>query len=68
MSTRRLKALLGDHPVTEALKQGRIATAGLAFDFADVKVPHTGRVDVGDDVEITVNLEAGKDVSPAATN
>jgi hypothetical protein len=41
VSTPRLKTLLGDHPVTEALKQARIATGELAFDFADVKVPHT---------------------------
>ncbi len=41
MSVRRLKTLLGDYPVTEALKQGRIATGALAFDCADVKVPHT---------------------------
>ena len=38
---RRLKTLLGDYPVTEALKQGRIATGELAFDYADVKVPHS---------------------------
>ena len=38
---RRLKTLLGDYPVTEALKQGRIATGALAFDYADVKVPHS---------------------------
>ena len=41
MSALRLKTLLGDYPVTEALKQGRVATGALAFDFADVKVPHT---------------------------
>jgi 4,5-dihydroxyphthalate decarboxylase len=41
MSARRLKTLLGDHPVTGALKQGRVTTGALAFDFADVKVPHT---------------------------
>jgi 4,5-dihydroxyphthalate decarboxylase len=41
VSARRLKTLLGDHPVTEALKQGRISTGVLAFDFADVKVPHS---------------------------
>jgi 4,5-dihydroxyphthalate decarboxylase len=41
MSARRLKTLLGDHPVTEALKQGRVTTGALAFDYADVKVPHT---------------------------
>ena len=38
---RRLKTLLGDYPATEALKQGRIATGALAFDYADVKVPHS---------------------------
>jgi 4,5-dihydroxyphthalate decarboxylase len=41
MRARRLKTLLGDHPVTEALKQGRVTTGALAFDYADVKVPHT---------------------------
>ena len=41
MSARRLKTLLGDYPVTEALKQRRIATGTLAFDYADVKIPHT---------------------------
>src|SRR6185295_19682951 len=41
MSARRLKTLLGDYPVTEALKQGRVTTGALAYDFADVKVPHT---------------------------
>jgi 4,5-dihydroxyphthalate decarboxylase len=41
MSARRLKTLLGDHSVTEALKQGRVTTGALAFDYADVKVPHT---------------------------
>jgi 4,5-dihydroxyphthalate decarboxylase len=41
MSARRLKTLLGDHPVTEALKQGRVMTGALALDYADVKVPHT---------------------------
>jgi 4,5-dihydroxyphthalate decarboxylase len=40
MSARRLKTLLGDYPVTEALKQGRVTTGALAFDYADVKVPH----------------------------
>jgi 4,5-dihydroxyphthalate decarboxylase len=54
VSTRRLKALLGDHPVTEALKHGRIATGGLAFDFADVKVPHTAFKRVVRDLEFDV--------------
>ena len=54
MSPHRLKALLGDHPVTEALKQGRIAAHGLAFDFADVKVPHTAFKRVVRDLEFDV--------------
>ena len=54
MSTRRLKTLLGDHPVTEALKQGRIAAGELAFDFADVKVPHTAFKRVVRDLEFDV--------------
>lgn len=54
MSARRLKTLLGDHPVTEALKQGRVATGGLAFDFADVKVPHTAFKRVVRDLEFDV--------------
>jgi 4,5-dihydroxyphthalate decarboxylase len=41
VGARRLKTLLGDYPVTEALKQGRIPTGALAFDYADVQVPHS---------------------------
>ena len=41
MSALRLKTLLGDYAVTEALKQGRIPSDSLAFDFAGVKLPHT---------------------------
>ena len=37
----RLKTLLGDYPVSQALKDGRVRSASLEFDFADVKVPHT---------------------------
>ena len=51
---RRLKTLLGDHPVTRALKQGSIAAAGLAFDFADVKVPHSAFKRVVRDLEFDV--------------
>jgi 4,5-dihydroxyphthalate decarboxylase len=54
VSARRLRTLLGDHPVTEALKQGRIASGGLAFDFADVKVPHTAFKRVVRDLEFDV--------------
>ena len=51
---RRLKTLLGDHRVTEALKQGRISTGALAFDYADVKVPHTAFKRVVRDLEFDV--------------
>lgn len=34
---RRLSALLGDYPCTEALKSGRIASPEVALDFADVR-------------------------------
>jgi len=42
MSARRLKALLGDYPVTETLKGGRIASATVAFEFADIRPPSSG--------------------------
>ena len=35
----RLKALLGDYPVTRALKRGEVSAPGVSFDFADVKLP-----------------------------
>ena len=54
MSARRLKTLLGDYPVTGALKQGRIATGALAFDYADVKVPHSAFKRVVRDLEFDV--------------
>lgn len=37
----RLKTLLGEYPVTAALKSGRIRGELVEFDFADVKVPNT---------------------------
>ena len=37
----RLRALLGDYPVTAALKKGEIRSPEVALDFADVKVPNT---------------------------
>jgi 4,5-dihydroxyphthalate decarboxylase len=39
---RRLKTLLGDHPLTSALKRGEIASASVALDFADHQPTHTG--------------------------
>lgn len=41
MSVRRLRTLLGDYPVTAALKAGKLSSSEVAFDFADVAVPHT---------------------------
>lgn len=37
----RLKTLLGDYPVTAALKKGNIPSHLLELDFAEVEVPHT---------------------------
>ncbi len=37
----RLRALLGDYPVTRALKRSEVASPRVSFDFADVKVPNT---------------------------
>jgi 4,5-dihydroxyphthalate decarboxylase len=37
----RLKTLLGDYPVTAALKSGAVRSAEVEFEFADVKAPAT---------------------------
>jgi len=50
----RLKTLLGDYPVTRALKEGRVRSASLELDFADVKVPHTAFKRVVRDLEFDV--------------
>jgi 4,5-dihydroxyphthalate decarboxylase len=50
----RLRSLLGDYPVTQALKDGRVRSATLEFDFADVKVPHTAFKRVVRDLEFDV--------------
>ena len=50
----RLKTLLGDYPVTRALKDGRVRRPSLEFDFADVKVPHTAFKRVVRDLEFDV--------------
>ena len=50
----RLKTLLGDYPVTKALKEGRVASPVVQFDFADVKVPHTAFKRVVRDLEFDV--------------
>lgn len=56
-----LSTLLGDHPGCLALKQGRVSSPLVKFDFADVKVPNTafkpmvreGRFDCGELAIIT---------------
>lgn len=50
----RLKTLLGDYPVTRALKEGRVRSALVDLDFADVKVPHTAFKRVVRDLEFDV--------------
>jgi 4,5-dihydroxyphthalate decarboxylase len=42
----KLATLLGDYPNTQALKKGAIHAPGIAFDFADVRVPNTAFKDV----------------------
>jgi 4,5-dihydroxyphthalate decarboxylase len=54
MSVTRLKALLGDHPVTAALKRGDVTSSRLTFDFADVKVPNTAFKRVVRDLEFDI--------------
>jgi 4,5-dihydroxyphthalate decarboxylase len=50
----RLRTLLGDYPVTRALKAGLVRSPGIEFDFADVKVPHTAFKRVVRDLEFDV--------------
>lgn len=42
MPLSRLRTLLGDYPVTEALKQGRVASASVALEFAAINPPSSG--------------------------
>ncbi|MEW6690206.1 MAG: hypothetical protein AB1452_14070 [Pseudomonadota bacterium] len=50
----RLRTLLGDYPVTRALKDGTLRSPAIEFDFADVKVPHTAFKRVVRDLEFDV--------------
>jgi 4,5-dihydroxyphthalate decarboxylase len=50
----RLKTLLGDYPVTKALKSGQLISSLVQFDYADVKVPHTAFKRVVRDMEFDV--------------
>ena len=51
---KRLKTLLGDYPVTKALKSGQISSSLVEFDYADVKVPNTAFKRVVRDLEFDV--------------
>lgn len=42
MPLSRLTTLLGDYPVTEALKQGRIASGSVALEFVAISPPSSG--------------------------
>jgi 4,5-dihydroxyphthalate decarboxylase len=50
----KLHTLLGDYPVTQAVKEGRISSPDLSFDFADVKVPSSAFKRVVRDLEFDV--------------
>jgi 4,5-dihydroxyphthalate decarboxylase len=54
MSAAGLKALIGDHPVTAALKSGAVASPHVTLDFADVKVPNTAFKRVVRDLEFEI--------------
>jgi len=54
MSAIKLKTLLGDYPVTTALKRGDVASSSVTLDFADVKVPNTAFKRVVRDLEFDV--------------
>lgn len=49
-----LRTLLGDYPNTSALKNGALRSTRIAFDFADVKAPHSAFKRVVRDVEFDV--------------
>jgi 4,5-dihydroxyphthalate decarboxylase len=49
-----LRTLLGDYPNTAPLKQGGVRSAQVAFDFADVKAPHSAFKRVVRDLEFDV--------------
>jgi hypothetical protein len=54
MTATRLKTLLGDYPVTSALKRGEVSSSRVTLDFADVKVPNTAFKRVVRDLEFDV--------------
>ncbi len=54
MTFTNLKTLLGDYPVTRALRDGTVHSSMVKFDIADVKVPHTAFKRVVRDLEFDV--------------
>ena len=50
----RLKTLLGDYPVSHALRSGALGSDLVELEFADVKVPHTAFKRVVRDLEFDV--------------
>lgn len=50
----RLHTLLGDYPVTRALKEGQVRSSAVALDFADVKAPSSAFKRVVRDLEFDV--------------
>jgi 4,5-dihydroxyphthalate decarboxylase len=50
----KLRAMIGDYPITAALKRGNVTSAQVGFDFADVKVPNTAFKRVVRDLEFDV--------------
>ncbi|MSQ88155.1 MAG: hypothetical protein EXR32_02625 [Betaproteobacteria bacterium] len=54
MSTLSLKTLLGDYPVTAALKNGAVRSPSVQLDFADVKPPSSAFKRVVRDLEFDV--------------
>src|SRR5450631_3434833 len=51
----RLRTLLGDYPITRALKNGEVSSPHVAFDFADVKVANTAFKRTVRDLEFDVS-------------
>ena len=47
----KLHTLLGNYPVTLALKEGRVGSSSVTLDFADVQTPHTAFKRVVRDLE-----------------
>ena len=53
--TTPLKAMIGDYPITAAMKKGSVSSPHVAFDYADVKVPNTAFKRAVRDLEFDVS-------------